>query len=513
MSIRLNRKSLVVQAAALVLSQMALQLLGFGYRILLGRMAGAEGMGVYTLVMQVYMLAMSFAITGVTVGVTTHCARHANDAGAVRGIVHLAQGVFAGLFLLFAVPVLCFRMRIAQDVLGDAGTAPALALVLVCIFLTGFENIWKAAFIGCKRVGFNIFSEITEMVVRIGAVAFLLVRLANGDHGWSAMLIILGMCLSEVVSVGFLCAAFHRTFRARARLCDVGGFIKTVLPAAGTAVACAIFTAGATLLFPARMAVAGWARSHAVSMLGVVSGMAGPLISLPVVFMNALCSVLLPRLSENYGAGNWKGVYREMDMSLRVTGYIACPLTAVLMGLLPAMMALLFQEKVDMQISALLALETAVEYYLIVSVNILNGLGRQNAILRNTIVSQSVELAGMWVLTGAYGLYGFLASRVIGPALRLSLNLWDMRRASGRGMQWMRHVLEPLLVATATYFCARTVYQICQNLDGRPAVGLLVALAVSGIVFFVILRVLGIRLFRYVWRAGVQQSVELGQRA
>ena len=51
------------------------QLLGFGYRVLLSRMIGAEVMGLYQLVMPVYSVLMSVTATGLTAAVSNLSAR------------------------------------------------------------------------------------------------------------------------------------------------------------------------------------------------------------------------------------------------------------------------------------------------------------------------------------------------------------------------------------------------------------------------------------------------------
>ena len=63
-SLRISRHAVVYTAGVLALSGLALQFLGFAYRIVLSRMLGAEGMGVYQLVFPVISVVLALRVRG-----------------------------------------------------------------------------------------------------------------------------------------------------------------------------------------------------------------------------------------------------------------------------------------------------------------------------------------------------------------------------------------------------------------------------------------------------------------
>ena len=63
MPVRLNKNSIFYHCLLLSTSSVVLQLLGFGYRILLGRLAGAQAIAVYNLVMSAYNVVLSCTLT------------------------------------------------------------------------------------------------------------------------------------------------------------------------------------------------------------------------------------------------------------------------------------------------------------------------------------------------------------------------------------------------------------------------------------------------------------------
>lgn len=104
----------------LTLSNIALQALGFVYRMMLTDCAGTTALGLQSLVMQIYSIAVSVCISGLNVAVITVAAR-LNAAGGrgIRTLTRCALLAFCVLFLLSAVPSFILRRSIALRLIGD----------------------------------------------------------------------------------------------------------------------------------------------------------------------------------------------------------------------------------------------------------------------------------------------------------------------------------------------------------------------------------------------------------
>jgi len=503
----LKKNTFLYQAALLALSNMALTLLGFCYRILLSRLAGPEGMGVYTLVMQVYTIVISVCLSGFAVAVTALSARMERDPGGVRRLVRAAMLCFLTLFALAAIPVALFHDWIATFALGDPRTADALWMVLACIFLTGFENILKAAFHGLRLVRHTACSEVGEQLLRIAAVTVLLLRFGNGDEGRSALLILTGMTLSELYSVLFLGISYCRRFlkggRGRTgsrKVSMLRPLLRVALPSMATAVLANVFSAVATVIFPLRLMAAGYARGAAVGALGVLSGMAGPLMMLPFAFVNAVCTLLMPSISAAIGAGDRKALLRKVDKGIEVTGLIALPSTALLLPFVPLLSALLFGQTVDLRLALLLAAETVAGYYLMAANCMLNGMGRQRRVLVYAAAGEIVQLALVWVLTGLphWNIYGYVTGMLAGDLLRVLLGFGRIYRETGVRPHVISNYIVPVAVAVILYVLARMLFFAGAAMG--PVSAMLLAFGGCFLAYWLLLRLLGVRAWRNVRR-------------
>ena len=90
---KIHKRSVFYASAMFALCSVGLQLMGFLYRIGLSRLIGAQGMGVFGLVMPVYSVVQSFALSGLVLGVTRRSARYEalGQTGCVRATLRYSM--------------------------------------------------------------------------------------------------------------------------------------------------------------------------------------------------------------------------------------------------------------------------------------------------------------------------------------------------------------------------------------------------------------------------------------
>ena len=110
--------------AVLTLTGVLSQVVGFVYRILLTRLAGAEILGLYQLILPVYSVLLSLTSVGLTTGVSNLSAWY--QALGNQRVIDQVRGQAVKLFLLLAlVPcglLLLFSDGVSVYLLGDART-------------------------------------------------------------------------------------------------------------------------------------------------------------------------------------------------------------------------------------------------------------------------------------------------------------------------------------------------------------------------------------------------------
>lgn len=151
----------------LTLSNIALQALGFVYRMMLTDCAGTTALGLQSLVMQIYSIAVSVCISGLNVAVITVAARaecsgrsgHSHPDALCTACVLRAVFAFRCSFVYTAQVDRTLSHRRLQN--GGCDTARFDMHIP-----DGNGNILKSVHIAAGRVRTTAFSEITEQTAR-----------------------------------------------------------------------------------------------------------------------------------------------------------------------------------------------------------------------------------------------------------------------------------------------------------------------------------------------------------
>ena len=152
------------------------QLLGFGYRVTMSRMVGAEVMGLYQLVMSAYGVIQSLTMIGLTAALSNLTSRYLaqGDLKAGAGARSTCLRLFILSLAMVGTVTIVGSDPISVYCLGDARTRLGLMLLIPCAALTGIENLHKNIFYGAGKPKGPAIAEVVEQLVRAGAVLGLL---------------------------------------------------------------------------------------------------------------------------------------------------------------------------------------------------------------------------------------------------------------------------------------------------------------------------------------------------
>ena len=503
---KLNRSSMLYGTLVLTLTSLVSQVLGFVYRIFLSRLIGAEVMGLYQLIMPVYSVIMSLTAIGLTAAVSNLSAEY-HALGNPRAIVQLLRKALAAFLILFAlvagVTVLLYD-PISVYLLGDARTQLGLLLLLPCILLTGIENLHKHYFYGTGNIRPPAAVELTEQFIRTGAVLGLLVLLLPQYPERVVGIIVAGMCCSELFSSVTLVILFRRHMGRPADLPGPGEAPRRLtrrmgtiaLPIAATALLGNLMGSANAVLIPQRLVHAGMDVSAAMSTFGVLCGMTVPMLCLPTAFIGALGLVLVPKLSQSVALGRMDEVRRRIHKSLLATSVLTMPALAILVVLGPTIGVFLFREPTVGDYMAPLSVGVLLSCYQSVLSGALNGIGRQAAAARTSLICGAVQLGCTWVFMGlpGVGLGGYVAGFVLSSALGVLFNYLEIARRTALKSRLFQWCTAPALAALLMGLVINLLFRVLRDTGMGGAATCLVCIAFGGVLYLAALSAQGVRL-------------------
>lgn len=501
----IKKGTILYAAGILACGNVLLQVLGFVYRVVLSRFAGAEGLGVYRLVNSVYLVLNAGCLSGVT----TACSRLSaacearGESGRLGAVLRLAFRAFFVLAAGCAAVVLLCGSGIAETLLGDGRCARAFPYMLLCLALTGVENIFKSLFIGLEQVQFTACAEVGEQLVRILAVSFLLYEYGGTDYGKIAMLIFAGMVCSEIFSALFLTRLFCRNMRhirlTRPDRALAGSFFGIAAPLSASALIGNMLGSAGAVLLPQRLMAAGLSYEQALSALGVISGMAMPLLLFPAAFISSVCTALLPAVTAAQAVREHARVRVLTGRAVTTVGFIGIPATAVLVPLAPRLSELFFGQPLTADYAALLGAAAIAAYYQMATGSLLNALGLQRWNVATAIGAELCQLALLyrWCARPTLGIYGYLLAMLLTGLGAAAVNLCILHRRTAFRLKPFRRFGVPVLCGAAVFLWTRFFAQTFAGRFGSTVTAAAAALLSSLVLYLLVLRLFGVRLGRY----------------
>ena len=418
----MNKRDFMSGFIQLTLSSLLLRGVGMAYRVVLQGRIGAEGMGLYQLIMTVYMLFSMLSCAGLTITVSRLCAEHPN---ACRCIVIKSCAYAAGLGTFLGILLYFFADFTAAALLKDIRTSGALRWIAPSLPLMGISAALRGYFLSDGDVTRPTIAQVTEQFARITLVLSLLFLFDIQDLSQACTVILFGATAAELLS-----CLLHILFAAKLlRLPHVkypfSGIVHGIIPILlGSTVQSGMQTAE-NLLIPQLVQLSGISASQSLAQYGMLGGMVLPVLLFPAALPAALGTLLLPEIARRHAQGRADGVRCLTRRTLHLTLFIstACCMGFMLLGK-PLMLLLYRSEAAGGQLCLLAPMLPLVCMDALCDA-LLKGLGKQTTTMLIETADGVTRIAGLFLLLPRMGMLGYVVvlylSALLCSAIRVIL--------------------------------------------------------------------------------------------
>ena len=416
-----SRHPLVVGTFILTITGILCRIIGFFYRIYLSRLFGEEGMGLYQLLSPVLSLSFSLTAAGYQTAISKLVAEQSakSETPSLRPLA-------AGLSISLPLSLLCnagiyFGADfIAESLLREARTAGMLHILSFSVPLSSVHSCVNGYFYGIKKAGIPSASQLLEQLARVGCVFLVSGQAFRAGQTPSISVAVLGLTLGELCSMLFSLAAIQPV-RSRVPAQLPSGLYRSLLamalPLTANRIVLNLLQSVEAVSIPSMLRAYGYDNITALSVYGVLTGMALPFIFFPNALTSSVAVLLLPVISENHALGNRKVVAQTTVKTVKYCGLMGfcCMAGFLLLGnwagctLFKSPLAGYFITTLGF-ICPFLYLDTTLS-------SILQGLGKAGQIFFMNVVCLLIRLAFVFFAIPRFGirgyLWGLLASQLI----------------------------------------------------------------------------------------------------
>ncbi|MCI1750109.1 MAG: polysaccharide biosynthesis protein [Megasphaera cerevisiae] len=497
----MTKTSFLRGAMILTLAGIVVKILGGVNRILLSRLLGGEGIGLYQMAYPVYILLLSIAGAGIPIAVSIMIAEESakgNYNGAER-IFHVTLAfmsivaVFCGIAMVGGSQFLIQSglVRDERAFLPLIVLAPALILsIITCCFRGYFQ--------GLQLMTPTAISQMLDQFIRVCTMLILAwILLPHGLEAAAA-----GATFGAVP--GALAGLLIITvlyYRHRKKTFALSTHEFPILPAFSIIrrlAVLAIPVAAANMLLPAvasidlfivpqRLEAAGYSVHEATTLFGYLTGMANGLVQLPAILTIALATSLVPAVSAAYASGANDVVLKRTHTAMRIANTITVPACCGLAVLATPISKLLYATPAAGPAICVLSIAVFLIGLQQITSGLLQGMGHTAIPLLNMVIAAVFKITLSWHLTAIpwLGEVGAAWATNVDLTVATALNLYFAHRFIRYRVQWSyvgRLFLASAAMAGTAWFVHNGLFPLLGD-----AISTITAIITAGAVYLVCL--------------------------
>ena len=510
-----GKESFLKGALILGLAGVLVKIIGAFFRIPLGNLIGAEGMGYYQAAYPVYTLFLTLA----TAGFPTALAKLVSEKNAI-GDYKGAHKIFKVSYTVLAITgfiAFCIFFFgadfIVNDIMKNPGAKYAMLAISPALLFVPVMSAYRGYFQGRREMTHIAVSQISEQIFRVAlgiTLAYLLMNKLGSNPGpeQGAAGAIMGATIGAIASIIYLIMAYfanRKTIKREiksSKNCreeNVPTIMKKLL------VVAIPITIGASVMplvnmidnviVIRRLMEAGFTQVEANMMFGQLTGLAMSIINLPAVKTVAMSMSLVPAISEACAIGDRVKAIKETKSAIKITLMVVLPCAFGMASLAHPIIKLLYPKEPHMVGTIFLVLTPCVIFLgLIQSLNgILQGMGKPLVPVVCLVIGMICKVAISYTLTAIpeINVIGSALGTVTAYLVAGVLELIYIKRAMKMKLSAKEFFIKPLITVIAMFASVKLAYGFVVGMIGN-SLATIVSIGVGAIVYVVLVFALGV---------------------
>ncbi len=488
----------------LILAGLITKILGFINRIVMVRVMGEEGVGLYMMAVPTLILTITLTRMGLPVAISKMVAEADAEGNRqkIKRILIVSLSITIVLSMIFTSIMVLAAPVLSTKVFTDQRTFYPLIAIAPVVSIVALSSVLRGYFQGLQNMRPSSYSQVIEQIVRICLVAVLTGAFLPYGVEYAAAGAMISVVLGELASLLFMFSMFKMKKRIKIRkgffhyLKDgkqtFHDLMRISLPTTGSQLIGSISYFFEPIMVARSLAIAGVATTLATKQYGHLSGLAIPLLFLPTFITYSLQVSLVPAISEAHAQKQYKQIQHRLSQAIRLS-MIAGGLSVVITYIfaIPLMDIMYNAPQVAIYVQVM-APFFFFYYFQGPLAAALQALDLAKAAMINSFIGAAVKLAAIFFLASRpeLGIMGAALAIVIGILLVTLLHFATLVKAIGFSIV-VSDLLKGLTATVLAAFSGHFFYQLLTT-SSTDITGTLTAIGSTSIVYTLILLLLGL---------------------
>ncbi len=435
------------------------QIIAVMFNIYISQKIGAEGMGIYRLVITVYAFSATFATSGITLAVT----RLVTDSiafgryGVAKRAVTICMSIGIALSSIAGTLLFFLSSKIGIDFLGDARTVLSLKVLSASLPFMSVSACFRGYFLAVRKVIKSASEQLFEQIIQIAVCIAIITPLCEKGLEYACCAVAIGTTVSEMGSCVYSAVLYFldiKKYKAKSektdgtlkKLCSIG------LPVMGSSCLRSGLSMYENTLIPSGLQKYGFTPENALAEYGVITGMAMPVLMFPAVFLSSFSTLMIPEMSEAKAENHTNGISRMAKKVLKATFLFIIPTTVFFLTFSDMLGKLLYnRDDVGFYIK-ILALTVPFSYLDHVVDGMLKGLNQQLHYFTYNIIDSSIRVILAMFLIPHLGIRAIIIIMFVSTILNSTLSTYRLIKVANIEIDVFNWIVKPAVISAFTAF-------------------------------------------------------------
>ena len=419
-----------INAMILTATTTAMRCLAVLFQSWLATRIGTAGVGIYQLIMTVYMLAVTVASAGVRLTATrlvvaAGCHQGKRGVGTAMRACCL-YAVFCGT--ASAVLLWTTANSVAEKFLSAPDALICLKILTASLPFLSLSAALSGYFTAMRSTLPNSAVALGEQLFKMRAAICAVAALNPATAYEACAIIVVGLVAGDVVSLfvlGAIYFSYMKNFTADGAHCE-SALLKALaiaLPDAAGSIVRAVLITVEQLITPVGLRASGASAAVSLATYRVITGMAMPVVTLPSVLLLSVSSLIVPEVAESHGLHkkrNTQHIIRRMTGLTFAFSLIAA--TALWLFADELSFMIYRADEVGRYIQIFTPLVPVMYLDFIVD-GFLKGLGQQVRSMQYNILTAVIDVIGLWLLLPKTGVFVYIFITYLTRTLNFILSM------------------------------------------------------------------------------------------
>ncbi len=427
----MKKEIFITATIIMIIGGFLTKLLGLVIRIVVTRLIGLEGIGLYMLILPTFNLFIILAQLGVPIAISKLVAE---DSKNNRKLIFSILPVIMILNIIIMVGIYFFTPILAEYLLNNPALKyPLYSIAIVLPFIT-ISNVVRGYFFGKQQMFPHVLSNVFEQIVRIIAIIIIVPLLYQRGIEYAVSGVVLVNIASELMSIIILVGYLPKKIKIRKEHFKPDReYIKDIfgigIPTTGSRIIGSVNYFLEPIILTQVLLYIGYTSHYITTEYGILSGYALPLLMLPSFFSQAISSVLVPVISKSYVANNIRYIKKKLKQAILILLAIGFIATLCLMLEPLFFLKFIYNTSEGVIYLRILAPIFLIHYMQQPLSSALLAMNRAKTMMFNTLVGAIVRSITLFIASLFHiGLYGLVLAITVGIIINTVLDYRSVKK-------------------------------------------------------------------------------------